>query len=143
MALVGTSSDAAALQQLADRTTLITYMDENVDSEALAAATAPEQLPSGVRILDVVQDRYLEKVFFEDLNLNILPYAQVVTANDIAKAVEVVGFPAILKPIQKKASARISNCALIPRPMSPAPASCYSSGLMCSRRGWTSRKTSR
>ena len=101
MALVGTSSDEAALQQLADRTTLITYLDENVDGEALATVTAPDQLPSGVGILDVVQDRYLEKVFFEDLNLNILPYAQVVTANDIAKAVEVVGFPAILKPIQK------------------------------------------
>ncbi|WP_179394909.1 ATP-grasp domain-containing protein [Lacticaseibacillus absianus] len=101
MALVGAAHDPAALARLAEVATVITYMDENVDAAALATLTTARQLPSGVDILSVTQDRYLEKVFLDDLNMNILPYAQVVTPSDITKAIESVGFPAILKPIQK------------------------------------------
>ncbi|WP_125705578.1 ATP-grasp domain-containing protein [Lacticaseibacillus daqingensis] len=101
MAVTGAAQDAAALARVAEVATVITYMDENVDGDALAELTTARQLPSGVDILAVTQDRYLEKVFLDDLNMNILPYAQVVTAGDITKAIESVGFPAILKPIQK------------------------------------------
>ncbi|MCI1986441.1 MAG: ATP-grasp domain-containing protein [Lactobacillus sp.] len=101
MRLIGGPSDAGALQRLVDLAQVITFVDENVDGTTLAAIARPEQLPSGIDIFSVTQDRYLEKVFLDDLNMNILPYAQVVTAKDIAAAVEAVGFPSILKPIQK------------------------------------------
>ncbi|MFD1483641.1 ATP-grasp domain-containing protein [Lacticaseibacillus baoqingensis] len=101
MRLLGGPTDTAALQRLVALAQVITFVDENVDGTALAAVARPEQLPSGIDIFSVTQDRYLEKVFLDDLNMNILPYAQVVTPNDIAAAVETVGFPAILKPIQK------------------------------------------
>lgn len=101
MRIVGRPNDPAALKQLAETATVITFTDENIDGEILKSVTQPGQLPSGVQILDVTQDRYLEKVFLEDQNMNILPYAQVVAPTDIAKAMEDVGFPAILKPIQK------------------------------------------
>ncbi|WP_461224482.1 ATP-grasp domain-containing protein [Lacticaseibacillus suihuaensis] len=101
MPLVGASTDSAALARLAEVTAVITYVDEFVNGDALAELTTARQLPSGVDILAVTQDRYLEKVFLDDLNMNTLPYAQVVTPQDVTKAVESVGFPAILKPIQK------------------------------------------
>lgn len=101
MRIVGAVDDQDALQRLVDLAQVITYVDENVDGTTLQDIAKPQQLPSGVDILSVTQDRYLEKVFLDDQNMNILPYAQVVTPKDITAAVENVGFPAILKPIQK------------------------------------------
>ncbi|WP_225047626.1 ATP-grasp domain-containing protein [Lacticaseibacillus kribbianus] len=101
MALTGSVTDAAALARLAEVTSVITYVDENVNGDVLTSLTTARQLPSGVDILAVTQDRYLEKVFLDDLNMNTLPYAQVVSPADVTKAVESVGFPAVLKPIQK------------------------------------------
>lgn len=101
MPLVGAADDADALARLASVSTIVTYANENVDGDALAELTTKTQLPSGTDILTVTQDRYLEMVFLDDQNINILPYAQVVGPNDISKAIESVGFPAILKPIQK------------------------------------------
>ncbi|WP_461213422.1 ATP-grasp domain-containing protein [Lacticaseibacillus sp. GG6-2] len=101
MRLIGDANDVKALQRLVDLAQIITYVDENVDGTTLANIARRSQLPSGVDILSVTQDRYLEKVYLDDLNMNILPYAQVVTPKDISAAVETVGFPSILKPIQK------------------------------------------
>lgn len=99
--LGGKATDPAALSRLAEVATVVTFANENVDGNALQQLTTKHQLPSGVDILSVTQDRYLEMVFLDDLNVNILPYAQVVGPSDIAKAIESVGLPAILKPIQK------------------------------------------
>ncbi|MFD1431508.1 ATP-grasp domain-containing protein [Lacticaseibacillus yichunensis] len=101
MSLAGEINNEENLKRLASLATVITYADETIDGTLLSRVARPEQLPSGTDILAVTQDRYLEKVYLDDLNMNILPYAQVVTPNDIAKAVETVGFPALLKPIQK------------------------------------------
>ncbi|WKF84785.1 ATP-grasp domain-containing protein [Lacticaseibacillus pantheris] len=100
--LVGRSTDVDALQQLRDLSSVITYIDESVaDATTIDDLVPADKVPGGTDFLAMTQDRYLEKVFLEDLNMNVLPYAQVVTADDIDKAVNAVGFPSILKPIQK------------------------------------------
>lgn len=99
--LVGDATDRTALKELTQLSTVMTFTDENVDGSLLAELATANQLPSGVDILTVTQDRYLEKVFLDDLNMNILPYTQVITPNDIKEAVDTIGYPALLKPIQK------------------------------------------
>jgi len=99
--LVGAATSGADLVQLAELSTIVTYLDENVDGDQLQSLTNTNQLPSKTELLTITQDRYLERVMFEDANLNILPYAQVLTPGDIESAVEAVGFPCILKPMQK------------------------------------------
>ncbi|WP_235804228.1 ATP-grasp domain-containing protein [Lacticaseibacillus sharpeae] len=97
--IVGT--DRAAYERLAV-CSVVTFSDEKiVDADLLANIFTDQQLPSGTDVLSMTQDRYLEKVFMEDLNLNVLPYGQVITAEDIDKVVATVGFPSVLKPIQK------------------------------------------
>lgn len=94
--------DQAAYAQMQAESAAITFSDEKiVDPDRLTDMFSAQQLPSGTDILSMTQDRYLEKVFFEDLNLNVLPYGQVISAEDIDKVVATVGFPSILKPIQK------------------------------------------
>lgn len=99
--IVGAVNDRADLARVTAASNVVTFANENVDADRLASMTTARQLPSGTDILAVTQDRYLEKVFLDDLNLNILPYAQVIAEADIQKAIESVGFPALLKPIQK------------------------------------------
>ena len=88
--LVGDATDRTALKELTQLSTVMTFTDENVDGSLLAELATANQLPSGVDILTVTQDRYLEKVFLDDLNMNILPYTQVITPNDIKEAVDTI-----------------------------------------------------
>ena len=85
--LVGQADDREALKELTQLSTVMTFTDENVDGAVLAELAT--------------QDRYLEKVFLDDLNMNILPYTQVITPSDINEAIDTIGYPALLKPIQK------------------------------------------
>ncbi len=98
--IIGTDRTAyAKLQVMADA---VTFSDEKVvNADFLNERFTPAQVPSGTDILSMTQDRYLEKVFLEDLNMNVLPYGQVITPDDIDKVVASVGYPSILKPIQK------------------------------------------
>ncbi|WP_056993167.1 ATP-grasp domain-containing protein [Lacticaseibacillus saniviri] len=99
--LVGSATDSAGLTQLAELSEVVTFVNEMVDGYQLNELFTADQLRSGSDILSITQDRYLEKVFLEEQNLNILPYAQVVSAEDIDQAVKSIGFPCMIKPLQK------------------------------------------
>lgn len=100
--IIGSAGDAQVITELQKHVDVVTYADESVvNADLLDRIMRPEQLPSGTEILNFTQDRYLEKVFLEDLHLNVLPYNQVVTADDIQKATADLGYPAVLKLMQK------------------------------------------
>lgn len=100
--VVGRSENPVKFAEFSGLAEVITYANETVvDGGMLDDRLSKAQLPSGTDILSVTQDRYLEKVFLEDLNMNVLPYGQVVTADDIEKVISTVGYPSVLKPIQK------------------------------------------
>ena len=71
-----------------------------------------DRLPQGIDILSITQDRYMEKVFFEDQNLNTAPYAMVVNLDDVRREIESIGYPAVLKPTQKGLGPK-SNCVAV------------------------------
>ncbi len=134
--IVGT--DRAAYERLAV-CSVVTFSDEKiVDADLLANIFTDQQLPSGTDVLSMTQDRYLEKVFMEDLNLNVLPYGQVITAEDIDKVVATVGFPSVLKPIQK-GIAPTSSFYWPATSMFGAPAGCSRSGRTSWKPGSTIR----
>lgn len=58
-------------------------------------------LPQGYNLLSLSQDNYLNSLFLDDLNLNTVPNATAVSYVDLAIQTESLGFPIILKPIQK------------------------------------------
>ena len=59
------------------------------------------RVPQGSDTLEITQDRLLERAFFEQLNINVAPYATIVSLDDVYQAVSSIGYPCILKPIQK------------------------------------------
>ena len=99
--LVGTLENLENLSELGRRSDLLLYMDENFDSTLLKKLSEDFNVVQGADLLGIAQDRYIERTFLNDLNINIPPFFSIVTVNDIKKAVEEIGFPCALKPIQK------------------------------------------
>ncbi|AXN35302.1 ATP-grasp domain-containing protein [Latilactobacillus curvatus] len=97
----GEFNDYQTLVQLGEVSQVLTYTNELLDETVLEQLAQHYYLPQGSNVLSVTQDRYLEKVFLSDLNINIPPYATVVDVDDIQDAIDSIGYPCILKPIQK------------------------------------------
>lgn len=99
--IVGDFSDKAKLQDFAERCDLVMYESERISSEVIAYLQKFTKVPQGSETLEIVQDRLLERAFFEQMNINIAPYATIVSLEDVYQAVSSIGYPCVLKPIQK------------------------------------------
>ncbi|UQS83230.1 ATP-grasp domain-containing protein [Bombilactobacillus thymidiniphilus] len=99
--IVGDSQNRVDLQKLLDVSDVVLYGEGNVQLADLQTLTAASKLVQDTEILDLVQDAYLEKCFFNDNNINIPPFTTVVDQNDLQQTVQEIGFPCVLKPIQR------------------------------------------
>ena len=95
--IVAGYDDEAALSELASVSDVVTYEFENVPvtsarflAELVAVFPPPESL-------EFAQDRLLEKTLFEEVGLAVAPYAPVSSTEDLGEAMDLVGFPSILK----------------------------------------------
>jgi len=89
-------SDREALAAFAARCDVVTWEFENVPLTAVAAIPA-SLLACPARALEVAQDRLNEKRFIADLGGTSAPYARVDSDEELARAVETIGAPGILK----------------------------------------------
>ncbi|KUO55051.1 MAG: phosphoribosylaminoimidazole carboxylase [Sphingomonadales bacterium BRH_c42] len=92
----GEWDDAAAIAAFAARCDVVTWEFENVPLAAVGAVSACPLVPHP-RALETAQDRLKEKRFIEQLGGRPAPYAAVGSADDLARAVEAIGTPGILK----------------------------------------------
>ncbi len=86
-----------AIMELANKSDVLTYEFENVDENALLKAKQVTELPQGVNLLHITGDRLNEKNFIKSCGLPVTKFAAVKDAESLKKAVEEVGYPAILK----------------------------------------------
>ncbi|MFD1672954.1 ATP-grasp domain-containing protein [Agrilactobacillus yilanensis] len=99
-----TVGDLEATEAVLDFTAglpLVMFQDENINFQVLEALQNQTFLPQGSDILAITQDRYLEKTFLDDLNVNVAPYTTVVNLDDVRAGLASIGYPAVIKPIQK------------------------------------------
>ena len=101
LGIVGRGNDQVQLQEFAERCDLVIYESEQVSSEAVKFIERFTSVPQGSEALELMQDCLLERAFFEQMNVNIAPYATVVSLDDIYQSISSIGFPCVLKPIQK------------------------------------------
>ncbi|OYX43330.1 MAG: 5-(carboxyamino)imidazole ribonucleotide synthase [Rhodobacterales bacterium 32-67-9] len=89
--------DLAALAKFAQSVDIVTYEFENIPTSALDALEAHCPIHPNRRALAISQDRLVEKAFLHDLGLQTAPFAAVNDADGLARAVDEIGTPAILK----------------------------------------------
>jgi 5-(carboxyamino)imidazole ribonucleotide synthase len=95
---VAAYDDDGALADMAARCSVVTYEFESVPVAAVHALEAHGATvfpPAGA--LEVAQDRFLEKSFFERLGIPTAPFAKVDAEAELAPAVARIGLPAVMK----------------------------------------------
>lgn len=99
--LVGAFNDRAKLTQFGEACDAIIYQTPNIDSRVLQFLSQYAVIPQGINALEIVQDRLMERAFLDQININIAPYVTVVDLDDIYQSIDSIGYPALLKPIQR------------------------------------------
>lgn len=89
--------DAEALRAFAGACDVVTYEFENVPRFTAETVSAQVPLHPSPRALAITQDRFEEKSFVAALGIRTAPFRAVSTAEDLARACEELGRPAVLK----------------------------------------------
>lgn len=95
--IVAGYSDKEAARQLAERSDVITYEFENVDSEVAALLEELSYVPQGSRLLYTTQHRLREKRAIEAAGVKVAPYAEITSVEDLREAVAKLGIPCVFK----------------------------------------------
>lgn len=90
-------SDEAALDQFAKNVDVVTLEFENVPVETLRYLAKKVPVRPNANVLEITQHRVKEKDFANKLGIATAPYAALRSADDLAKAIKGIGYPAILK----------------------------------------------
>ncbi|MEJ2433939.1 MAG: 5-(carboxyamino)imidazole ribonucleotide synthase [Pseudolabrys sp.] len=108
--------DEVALGRFAGSVDVITYEFENVPAATAAFLAKRKPVLPDPKVLEITQDRLIEKEFIAGLKIATAPYAAVHSAVQLADAVEMIGLPAVLKTrrlgYDGKGQARISAVQL-------------------------------
>lgn len=89
--------DLDAVRRFAGACDVVTFEFENVPVGAVDAAAALAPVYPRPQALEVTQDRLAEKRFLAGLSIATAPYRAVGAAAELARALEEIGSPAILK----------------------------------------------
>lgn len=93
----GAYDDPESWEAFVEGLDVVSYEFENVSVEAAAylSRSAPVYPPAAA--LAMAQDRVVEKATFQELGIGTAPFAPIDRKEDLASALQEVGFPAVLK----------------------------------------------
>lgn len=96
---------------LASKANLLIFESGCDEADELQALQHYIEIPQLADTLLVTQDRLIEKVFLESLNINTVPYALITSIADLKAEVGGIGYPCVLKPIRVEKE-QLSNVML-------------------------------
>ena len=89
--------DEQALNELGEKTDVITYEFENISSKQLKQLTEHYNVPQGFQAIQLLQDRLTEKQALQEAGAQIVPFLQIKNSQDLTQAIETLGYPFIVK----------------------------------------------
>jgi len=89
--------DETALSGFANSVNVITYEFENVPAKTAAFLAKRKPVFPDPHVLELTQDRLIEKNFISGLKIAVAPYAPVHSASQLMAGIDKVGLPAVLK----------------------------------------------
>lgn len=90
-------SDRTKLEEFARACDVITYEFENVPAEAAVFLATRKPVLPDPKVLATTQDRLIEKQFLTSHDIETAKFANVDSTEDLTRAVEAIGCPAVLK----------------------------------------------
>lgn len=89
--------DEQALNELGEKTDVITYEFENISSKQLKQLAEHYNVPQGFQAIQLLQDRLTEKQTLQEAGAQIVPFLQIKNSQDLTQAIETLGYPFIVK----------------------------------------------
>ena len=83
--------DVKAINELAERSDVLTYEFENVNADVLMPFEKIGKLPQGLKLLRISQNRQLEKEFLVEHAIPVSPFKVVSSINQLEEAVSELG----------------------------------------------------
>ena len=99
------------LFDFANKANLLIFESDVDEIDQLQALQKYIEIPQLSASLSVTQDRLIEKVFLESLNINVVPYSIITSFEDLKVEVGSIGYPCVLKPIRVEKE-QLSNVML-------------------------------
>lgn len=96
----GSFNDSELLGSFIKRCDVVTYTGTVINDQLMHYLEGSVKIPQGAEILDLIHDRSIQHAFLDMIHVKSVPYRTVVNLDDIRRGIEVLGYPAILKPIQ-------------------------------------------
>lgn len=98
---VGNYREREKLTEFGENCDLIIYGNTAVPPVAVRFLSQFAQVPQGDAALEIVRDRLMERTFLDTVNVNVAPSVTVVSLDDVYQSIDSIGYPAILRPIQR------------------------------------------
>ena len=98
--IVGSLKDPQSLRLLAERSDILTYEIEHINTKALQALKAEEiniKICPSPALLTIIQDKYEQKEFLAQHNIPVAPFLSIDAYADLERALQTWGYPLVLK----------------------------------------------
>ncbi len=95
--IVAEYEDESALRAFSEAVEVVTYEFENVPARTAEVVASLRPLYPGAKALATAQDRFAEKSFVAELGIATAPFRAVASEAELARALDELGSPAILK----------------------------------------------
>lgn len=89
-----------SVRELSERSEVLAFESELVDTDLLGRLRPYVTVPQDPDMVAITQDRVMERILLESLNIHVPPYATITQIADVEEAVQSIGYPCVLKPIQ-------------------------------------------
>ncbi len=98
--IIGSLKDPESLRLLAERSDILTYEIEHINTEALQALKAEEtniKICPSPALLTIIQNKYQQKAFLAQHNIPVAPFLSIDAYADLEYAIQMWGYPLVLK----------------------------------------------
>jgi 5-(carboxyamino)imidazole ribonucleotide synthase len=95
--IIASYNDLPAIEKFSKNVSVVTFEFENVPAQTAEAAARHSPVRPAGQVLHTTQHRLREKTFLAGAGLPVTPFRAVRTENDLSRAIEELGCPAVLK----------------------------------------------
>ena len=95
--IIADFKDEKAIQELAEKSDIITYEIESGNSDVLKSVENKSEINPSPETLKIIQDKFLQKTFLFENKIPISEFIEVKSMNDLQKGLGKFGYPALLK----------------------------------------------
>ena len=95
--IIADFKDEKAIQELAEKSDIITYEIESGNSDVLKSLENKSEINPSPETLKIIQDKLLQKIFLSANNISVPEFIQIKSLDDLKKGLDKFGYPALLK----------------------------------------------